>query len=137
MTQTILNLIIGIFFFLPLVVDAAEVVFEGYPVKKIETNENSSNTSLLTKTQGPEYKVTIVKDGENYFWATRGNVQVVPRQSGFYVTYLAVNGAGYVRTLAPEARNLFKQMPAEEQAKQFLYLEHLVHQMGSITYYGR
>jgi hypothetical protein len=58
-------------------------------------------------------------------------------QSGFYVTYLAVNGAGYVRTLAPEARNLFKQMPAEEQAKQFLYFEHLVHQMGSITYYGR
>ena len=58
-------------------------------------------------------------------------------ESGFYVTYLAVNGAGYVPTLAPEARAIFKQLPTEEQAKQYLYFEHLVHQMGSITYYGR
>ncbi|WP_416305946.1 hypothetical protein [Neptunicella sp. SCSIO 80796] len=131
------KIIIGIILMLPFVANAAEVVFEGYPVKKIETNENSSNTSLLTKAQSSENKVTIVKEGDNYYWATRGNLQVVPMQSGFYVTYLAVNGAGYVRTLAPEARNIFRQMPAEEQAKQFLYFEHLVHQMGSITYYGR
>jgi len=131
------KIIIGIILMLPFVTNAAEVVFEGYPVKKIEINENSSNTSILTKAQGSEYKVTIVKDGENYFWATRGNLQVIPMKSGFYITYLAVNGAGYVRTLAPEARKIFWQMSAEEQAKQFLYFEHLVHQMGSITYYGR
>lgn len=131
------KLIIGIILILPFVANAAEVIFEGYPVKKIETNENSSNTSLLTKSQSPEYKVTIVKDGENYYWATRGNLQVIPLQSGFYVTYLAVNGAGYVRTLAPQARKVFRQFPVEEQEKEFLYVEHLVHQMGSITYYGR
>lgn len=131
------NIIIGILLLLPCLANASEVVFEGYPVKKIETNENSSNTSLLTKTQGSEYKVTIVKDGENYFWASRGNVQVIPMESDFYITYLAANGAGYVRTLAPEVSEIFKQIPAEEQAKQFLYFEHLVHQMGSITYYGR
>lgn len=131
------NIIIGIFLLLPFVANGAEVIFEGYPVKKIETTENSSNTSLISKAQTTEYKVTIVKEGENYFWVTRGNLQVIPMQSGFYITYLAVNGAGYVRTLAPEARNIFKQMTAEEQAKQYLYFEHLVHQMGSITYYGR
>lgn len=118
-------------------IQAGEVVFEGYPVKKIETNENSSNVSVLSKEKSTEYKVVITKEGENYYWATRGNLQVVPMQSGFYITFLAVNGTGYVRTLAPEARNIFKQLPAEEQQKQFLYFEHLVHQMGSITYYGR
>ena len=131
------NIIIGILLLLPCLANALEVVFEGYPVKKIEINENSSNTSLLTKTQGSEYKVTIVKDGENYFWASRGNVQVIPMESGFYITYLAANGAGYVRTLAPAAREIFKQMTVEEQTKQLLYFEHLIHQMGSITYYGR
>jgi hypothetical protein len=131
------KIIIGIMFLLPLMANASEVVFEGFPVKKIETNENSSSTNILTEAQAPEYKVTIIKDGDSYFWATRGNLQVVPVQSGFYVTYLAVNGAGYVRTLAPEARKLFKQLSAEEQANQYLYFEHLVHQMGSITYYGR
>tara|TARA_R110000744_G_scaffold288197_1_gene399235 strand:+ start:2571 stop:2972 length:402 start_codon:yes stop_codon:yes gene_type:complete len=131
------NIIIGILLLLPFFSKGAEIVFEGYPVKKIETNEISSNTSLLANTQVSEYKVTIVKDGENYFWASRGNVQVIPMQSGFYITYLAVTGAGYVRTLVPEAREIFKQMPTEEQAKEFLYFEHIVNKMGSITYYGR
>jgi hypothetical protein len=131
------KIIIGIMFLLPLMANASKVVFEGFPVKKIETNENSSSTNILTEAQASEYKVTIIKDGDSYFWATRGNLQVVPVQSGFFVTYLAVNGAGYVRTLAPEARKLFKQLSAEEKANQYLYFEHLVHQMGSITYYGR
>ncbi|WP_250656283.1 hypothetical protein [Alkalimarinus coralli] len=131
------KIILFVLMYLPIVVYSTEVVFEGIPLKKIETNENSSNTSLLTKSQSSEYRVTIIKEGENYYWASRGNVQLVPIQSGFYITFLAVTGAGYVRTLTPEARNLFKQMPKEEQEKQFLYFEHLVNQMGSITYYGR
>ncbi len=131
------KILFGVLLLFSLLVNAQEVIFEGFPGKKIETNENSSNTSLLTEVQSTEFKVAIVKDGENYYWATRGNLQVIPMQSGFYITYLAVNGAGYVRTLSPEARAVFKQLPAEEQAKQYLYFEHLVHQMGSITYYGR
>ena len=131
------KIVIWVMLLFPLLASANEVVFEGFPVKKIETNENSSNTSLLTEEQSAEYKVTILKDGDKYYWATRGNLQLVPMQSGSYVTYVAVNGAGYVRTLAPEVRALFKQLPPEEQAKQYLYFEHLVYQMGSVTYYGR
>ncbi|MCP5130742.1 MAG: hypothetical protein H6985_14315 [Pseudomonadales bacterium] len=131
------KILFGVLLFLTLAANAAEVVFEGFPVKKIETNENSSNTSLLTTEQASEYKVTIIQDGENYYWATRGNLQVIPMQSGSYVTFLASNGAGYVRTLIPEARNMFEKMSPEEQANQYLYFEHIVHQMGSITYYGR
>ncbi|MDB2449038.1 hypothetical protein N9W78_01980 [bacterium] len=122
---------------LTLTVDASEIVFEGFPFRKVEITETTSETYFLTGEQSTEYKVTIVKEGDDYFWATRGNLQVIPIQSGFYITYLAVNGAGYVRTLIPEARNLFEQMPADDQAQQYFYFEHLVHQMGSITYYGR
>lgn len=127
--------------FLALNTFAAEIIFEGYPDKKIETTETSSSTSLLTTDQSKEYKVTIIKEGENYYWASRGNLQVIPEKSGSYVTYFAVNGAGYVRTFSPEALKILlpalKQMTKEEQAKNYLYFEHLVHQMGSITYYGR
>ena len=129
--------IFGILLLFSFLVSAQEVVFEGFPIKKIETDENSSNTSVLTESQGSKFKVTIVKNGDNYYWATRGNLQVIPMQSGFYITYLAVNGAGYIRTLAPEALTVFNQLSSEEQAKQYLYFEHLVHQMGSITYYGK
>lgn len=129
--------IFGILLLFSFLASAQEVVFEGFPIKKIETDENSSNTSVLTESQGSKFKVTIVKNGDNYYWATRGNLQVIPMQSGFYITYLAVNGAGYIRTLAPEALTVFNQLSSEEQAKQYLYFEHLVHQMGSITYYGK
>ena len=131
------NILVWVFLLTSLSTNADEIVFEGYPVKKIETNENSSNVSLLSQSQASEYKVTIIKEGDKFYWATRGNLEVVPMKSGFYITYLAVNGAGYVRTMTPEMRGLFKMMPPEEQEKQFLYFEHLVHQMGSITYYGK
>ena len=130
-----------IFLLLSLNSNAKDIVFEGFPFKKIETNEISSSTSLLTKEQSIQYKVTIKKEGENYYWASRGNLQVIPARSGSYITYFAVTGAGYVRTYSPEALKIIqpalKQMSKEEQEKNFLFFEHLVHQMGSITYYGR
>lgn len=134
-------LILGILLSISLNAFSQQVIFEGTPVKKIETTEMTSSTMLLTEAQGKEYKVKIVKEGENYYWASRGNLQVVPMVSGSYITFMAVNGAGYVRTYTSEALQILvpalKAMPAEEQAKNFFYLEHLVHQMGSITYYGR
>jgi hypothetical protein len=90
-------------------------VFEGYPVKKTEVSENSTYTDLLSKAQSSEYKVVIVKEGDNYYWASRRNTQVVPVLSGYFITFLAVNGSGYIRTLVPEARKIFKQLPDEEE----------------------
>ena len=65
--------VIGVILLFPLLASATEVVFEGYPVKKIETNENSSNTSLQTETQSAEYKVTVIKDGENIIGSPAAN----------------------------------------------------------------
>ena len=130
-------LITFLILFLPIVTCARELVFEGYPIRKIQIDESGSNTSLLTAPESMEFKVRIEKDGDSYFWASRGDLQLFPTQSGFYITYLSATGSGYIRVLAPEARAIFQQMPAEDQAMQFLYFEHLVHQMGSITYHGR
>jgi len=34
-------------------------------------------------------------------------------------------------------RKLRESLPPEQRDKEFLYMEHLVHQMGSITYFGK
>ncbi len=78
---------------------AGEVVFEGYPHKKIEVTEQAVATYEITKSQASEYKVVIEREGDKYYWRTRNNLQLVPMQSGVYITFLAVNGAGYVRVL--------------------------------------
>jgi hypothetical protein len=117
--------------------DAGELIFEGFPTKKIELTEQASATFNLTKKQSEEFKVVIARDGDNYFWVSRENTQVVPMQSGVYITFVAINGSGYVRVLSGVMREMFKSLPEEEKMKNYLYMEHLVHQMGSITYYGR
>jgi hypothetical protein len=129
--------LVGLLLVLPLTVMAKEIVFEGYPVKKIELSETASQTSLLTDAQSAEYKVAITKDGDNYYWTSRADVQLVRTVSGAYVTYVAVNGAGYIRALVPSTRELFMLLPKEEQATSYLYAEHLLFGMGSLTYYGR
>lgn len=115
---------------------AGEVVFEGYPVLKIETDGQSAATYVITDSESRPYKVVIEKRGEDYFWSTRKNVQLVPVYSGVYITFVAVNGSGYVRVLNHFMHELYQMIPEEEKLKNYLYTEHLLHQMGSITYYG-
>jgi len=129
--------IIAILLFISPTAYAGTFVFEGYPSKKIEITEQTSASFDLTKSEASEYKVVIEKEGEKYYWRSRNNLQLVPMQSGAYVTYLAVNGEGYVRILNETMRELYKMLPDEEKQKSYLYMEHLVHQLGSITYYGR
>jgi hypothetical protein len=116
---------------------AGEVVFEGYPSRKVEVTEQAAATYEITKPKSIDYKVLIEREGENYYWRTRNNIQLVPMKSGAYVTFLAVNGSGYVRILNDNMREMYKVLPEEENNTTYLYMEHLIHQMGSITYYGK
>ncbi len=118
---------------------AEEVIFEGMPVTRITINEGKSNKAILTLAQKIENKVKIVKEGDKYYWASRNMLELVPINSGLYVTYVAVTGAGYIRTL-PLLRALVpytdSKLSCENSLDNLLYFEHIVYQMGSITYYG-
>ncbi len=97
---------------------AQEIVFEGTPIKRIVLEEeNDPTTRLLSKSEQIEYKVNIIKSGDSYYWASRENVQMRSEVSGFYITFLAVNGSGYVRTLTSLGLELFKLLPKLEQKK--------------------
>lgn len=131
-----LNIVILLLAFSGLAI-AGELVFEGYPIKKIEILEQTSASYDIAKSKASEYKVVIEREGEKYYWRSRENLQLVPMYSGAYITYLAVNGSGYVRVLNETMREMYKILPDEEKQRNYLYMEHLVHQLGSITYYGR
>jgi len=114
-----------------------DIIFEGYPVIKFETNGIESAKDVLSRSDGMEYKVQITKQGDKFYWATRGNLQLYPLISGVYVTYTAVNGAGYVRTYNEQMMQLYNSLPESQKQTELTYMEHLIHQIGSITYYGR
>ena len=102
-----------------------DIIFEGYPVIKFETNGIESAEHVLGSSDGMEYKVQITKQGEKFYWATRGNAQLHPVISGVYVTYIAVNGAGYVRTYSEQMMRLYNSLPETQKQTELTYMEHL------------
>jgi hypothetical protein len=116
---------------------AAELEFEGMPSSKIQVTEGVAKVEPISSLQAREFRVLIVREGDTFVWASRNNVPLVKRESGAYITYVAANGAGYVRVLNPTMRKLREALPPEQRDKEVVYMEHLVHQMGSITYFGK
>ena len=115
---------------------AAEVVFYGQPVKKITTTYESSDAQLLIPSRAREYAVTITSEEGRFFWASRENKPLERTESGTYITYHAMDGSGYVRIYQPIMYEMMSQLPPEQRAREIGYVEHLVYQFGSITYYG-
>ena len=58
-------------------------------------------------------------------------------EDGIYITYVAVDGSGYVRTLNAIAREVFQRQASDDQVGQTMYVEHILVGLESLTYYGR
>ncbi len=115
--------------------NSLEVVFEGYPTKRVTTGPEFVERKLLTEDESDEFGVLIVVNGQgDYFWATREMKPMVRVQSGIYVSYVASNG--YVKTFDEEVLNDVRDVdsilfnPAGE------YVEHHHFGLAGISYYG-
>lgn len=115
----------------------SELEFEGVPMSKIEVSDGVVQNTTISGDKAREFRVVIAREGDRYFWASRDNLPLLKIDGVAYVTYVAVTGAGYIRVLSPMMRELRKKLPAEQRDREFLYMEHLIHQMGSITYFGK
>ena len=116
---------------------AADVEFEGTPSVKVEVREGVAQTQTVPQQRASEMGVRVMRSANGYLWASRNNVPLVKQESGAYVTYVANTGAGYIRVLNPAMRRAVQSMPTEQRDKEFLYMEHMVNQLGSITYFGK
>ena len=116
---------------------SAQVEFEGIPSVAVEMQEGTTRSVEVSSSRVPDLKVTIAKEGGKYVWASRNNLTMNKTESGVYITYTATTGAGYVRVLNPMMRKALESLPPDQRAKEFVYMEHLVNRLGSITYFGR
>ena len=116
---------------------AAEIEFEGTPEVKVQVMDGAAQAESVQPQKAREFRVVIARDGDQFYWASRNNAPLIKRESGAYITYVAANGAGYVRVLIPAMRKLNDSTPGNQRTKEFMYMEHMVNQMGSITYYGK
>jgi hypothetical protein len=109
-------------------------VFKGRPALKT-TESGLEHTQQQVPAEGAaESQCLITQVRDSYFWASRNNLQLARFEAGGYVTYIAMNGAGYVRILKPEAKAAAALLGGPEA--RFDYVEHLMIGLRSVTYYG-
>jgi len=112
-----------------------EIAFTGIPEIKISEGGTNRTPEKLSKTKAMEFKCTITKMDDKYYWTTRENVELIPIQSGAFITFLASNGSGYVRIVNPDMKDAASFMGDTEE--KFDYIEHLLLGLKTITYYGK
>ncbi len=89
----------------------------------------------LTNDKAINLECVISRIGNNYYWASRENTPLGSVESGAFVTFVAVNGSGYVRIIKPEMKKAASLMSETEDL--YDYVEHLLIGLRSVTYYGK
>jgi len=112
------------------------VVFEGRPIKAVEMTFAAVYERELNADESFQYQIRIVERAGRYFWASRQMKEVVRSESGAYVTYHAMDGSGYVRTGNAGLLDLRDMLSEEMRQTEIGYVEHLLQQFTSITYFG-
>ena len=116
-----------------------EIIFTGIPEIKISEGGISRVPETLSKSRAMEYKCTITRIDEKYYWTTRENVELIPISRGAFITFLAVEGQGYIRIVKPEMRETIRKIGAMagDPEEKFDYVEHLLLGLKTVTYYGK
>lgn len=115
-----------------------KIYFTGIPEIKISEGGASRIPVTLSKEDSIAYKVIITQVGEKYYWTTRENIELVPIESGGFITFLSVNGTGYIRIIKPKWKEIVIKAGgiAGDPEEKFDYVEHLLLGLKSVTYYG-
>lgn len=111
-----------------------KIAFTGIPEIKISEGGINRTPEKLSKYKAMEFKCIITKIDDKYYWTTRENRELIPIQSGAFITFLASNGSGYVRIINHDMKNSASFMGDTEE--KFNYIEHLLLGLKTITYYG-
>ena len=111
-----------------------ELVLTGTPSKIVEIDQFGDRN---TYSDFLKVELRITKEGESYYWASRGNIPLAVTSSGIYITYIAIDGSGYIRTVNDTARERFLEQSPDNIVGRYTYVEYISKDLGSATIYGR
>ncbi len=114
---------------------AEEVVFSGVPLVKISEGGDERAVEILEKDRAVGAECVITKVGDQYLWASRDDTELLLITGGAFLTFVATSGAGYVRVILPELKDVAAKM--DDIEKKYDYVEHMLIGLKSITYYGK
>lgn len=110
-------------------------VLRGVPTFKITEAGTERTPEKLAPDRAAGFIVVVSRVGDKYLWASRENKELVRIELGAFITYVAVNGSGYIRVIAPGMKEAVSLMGDTEV--EYDYVEHLLVGLKSVTYYGK
>jgi len=111
-----------------------EVVLDGLPKLRVSENGVVRTVEDIALEDAEVEACLIQRIGNRYYWATNEYVQVTRFEHGSFVTFVAMDGSGYVRLLDPDARSIFDGLNRTDG--DYDYVEHFVLGMTTVTYFG-
>lgn len=111
-----------------------EIVLNGLPTLRVSENGVVRTVENIAPEDAAVEACLIQRIGNHYYWATHENVQVTRFEHGSFVTFVAMDGSGYVRLLDPDARSIFDGLNRTDG--DYHYVEHHVLGMTTVTYFG-
>ena len=115
--------------------EGAKTIFIGFPKKKVSEGGLDRVVEDLSRKKAVNFRCVISKIEDKYYWASRENVEMVKiERAGAFITFLSVNGSGYVRVIKPELKEVASLMYKTEES--FDYVEHLTIGLRSVNYWG-
>lgn len=109
------------------------VVFQGLPGIKISEGGLERVPIGLPQALAATAECVVIEENGKFYWASRQRVEMGAVRNGAFVTYVALNGTGYVRVFDRSQAVGTTVTPAEER---FDYVEHILLGLRSVTYYG-
>jgi hypothetical protein len=116
----------------PFITNAQEIVFQAKPKARVSSGPDKTNREILTESQKNEFKITITKTDDEYYWTTRGNKQLYHSISGAYHIFSATDGSGYIKIFDSQ----FLPESMRDSGPRFSYIEHMHLGLVTISYWG-
>jgi len=79
----------------------ATTVFKGIPTVKISEGGTERNPESVPREKAVHLECVISKIGDGYYWASRENRMMIRVEKGAFIMYVAIDGSGYVKIIAP------------------------------------
>jgi hypothetical protein len=85
----------------------------------------------VTRENAINLECVVSQIGDDYYWASRENKPMVRIEATAYTTFVAVDGAGYVKVVKPDRKATAALV--DEAAERFDYVEHLTLGLRSVA----
>jgi hypothetical protein len=112
----------------------AKTVFSGVPSQKISEAGIDRRVDAISRQLAVNLRCVVSEIDGRFYWASRDNKELIRHRGGSFVTYIAVDGSGYIRVIDPAYKATASAMSSTEA--KFDYVEHLLLGLRSVTYHG-